>query len=895
MAQPIKVGSEFSVNAPAAGTQNVPWVTYLKNGSFVVSWVDAVNGSDVRMQVFSAEGIRVGAETTVHTNVAASQNQAKVTALENGNFIVNWTDTSNTFGNGGTAVAGQIFSPVGTPIGANFLLSPTSFTANSGSVTALADGGFLAAYALGGNTVLADIFSAQGTRTVTFVGVANPNGAQSQIVGSRLNNGFVALVWQDSLGDSSGPGIRGRVVTSSGGFVSGEFLVNSTQLASQSAPSVAALAGGGFVVTWTDPSAVNEPGSGIRGQLFDAVGNRTSGEFIVNRTVFGNQTSSSVRALADGGFIVTWVDSSGTLGDPNSVVVAQRFDINGTAIGAEIIVGSLSSASQLTPSMAVNGAEVVIVYGDTLGDGADAGIRAQRLRVDLPVADTDTTTEAAAKAIAILANDGGLTAIDLLAGQAAAVGTARTLASGATVTLNADGTVTYNPNGAFNYLLPSTSGTGGQSSATDSFTYGLNNGSTATVTVTITGLNSADDQIRGAVADDTIVGTADSDVVDLSQGGADQVNAGSGNDGIFFGAAFGAGDVVNGGDGNDQLALRGNYSAGVTLTSSNLTNVEVVVVQAGAGAAYVINTDDTLVATGASLTFYASLLAAGQNFTLNAGSEADGTYLVYGGAGTDIITTGGGNDGALFGPGKFDPSVDRVNLGGGTNDQLALDGDYTLTLDGTSIQNVEVIVLLEGTAANKNDFNLTIANSFVPAGQTRTINGNVTSAAMTVNGSGETDGNLVIMGGRAGDTLTGGSGADILSGGGGGDTLTGGAGADIFRYGAVSQSTSTAYDRITDFVYGTDTIDLPGTYDVFTRVTTGTLNSGATFDTDLQSALAGLLNVGGAVVFTASAGTLSGVTFVVVDANGIAGYQGDQDYVIRVDGVVPGVIPDFIV
>ncbi|MES2337508.1 MAG: Ig-like domain-containing protein [Pseudomonadota bacterium] len=636
---------------------------------------------------------------------------------------------------------------------------------------------------------------------------------------------------------------------------------------------------------------------------------------------FGNLVAGDAIGLRTSTTPNTGIEVSGTTVRFNNVAIGTITTQNATTLAF-----SLNAAATPTAVIALTQAAVFLSTSEnptnaqrtvtfTLNDGggtANGGIPTASFTRTISVTPVDdaavlnpdlgSTTETASTTINVLANDsdvdGPVPSVSAIGGTPVASGGSRTLPSGAIVTLNADGTLGYNPNGAFNYLVsPATAAAAGASngSATDTFTYTAN-GITQTVTVTITGVDSPGDRLQGGSGNDTLGGTAGVDLYDFSQGGNDVVNAGAGNDGIYFGAAFGTGDVVDGGDGNnDQLALQGNYSAGVTLTSSNLTNVEVVALQAGAGAAYVITTNDTLVATGGTISFYASTLTAGQNFTLNAGSEADGTYLVYGGAGTDIITTGGGNDGALFGPGKFDPSVDRVNLGGGTNDQLALDGDYTLTLDGTSIQNVEVIVLLEGTAANKNDFNLTIANSFVPAGQTRTINGNVTSAAMTVNGSGETDGNLVIMGGRAGDTLTGGSGADILSGGGGGDTLTGGAGADIFRYGAVSQSTSTAYDRITDFVYGTDTIDLPGTYDVFTRVTTGTLNSGATFDTDLQSALAGLLNVGGAVVFTASAGTLSGVTFVVVDANGIAGYQGDQDYVIRVDGVVPGVIPDFIV
>ncbi|CAN7218657.1 M10 family metallopeptidase C-terminal domain-containing protein [Caulobacter sp. LjRoot300] len=65
-------------------------------------------------------------------------------------------------------------------------------------------------------------------------------------------------------------------------------------------------------------------------------------------------------------------------------------------------------------------------------------------------------------------------------------------------------------------------------------------------------------------------------------------------------------------------------------------------------------------------------------------------------------------------------------------------------------------------------------------------------------------------GGAGKDVLVGGGGADFLVGAGDGDTLTGGAGADTFRYLTRTDSAPDAYDIITDFMTGFDTIDLKG-------------------------------------------------------------------------------------
>ena len=60
-------------------------------------------------------------------------------------------------------------------------------------------------------------------------------------------------------------------------------------------------------------------------------------------------------------------------------------------------------------------------------------------------------------------------------------------------------------------------------------------------------------------------------------------------------------------------------------------------------------------------------------------------------------------------------------------------------------------------------------------------------------------GNDYLGGGEGNDILNGGLGNDVFVGGAGKDTLTGGAGADAFFFTALTDSTSAAIDKITDF------------------------------------------------------------------------------------------------
>ncbi|MDQ2953861.1 MAG: M10 family metallopeptidase C-terminal domain-containing protein, partial [Pseudomonadota bacterium] len=58
------------------------------------------------------------------------------------------------------------------------------------------------------------------------------------------------------------------------------------------------------------------------------------------------------------------------------------------------------------------------------------------------------------------------------------------------------------------------------------------------------------------------------------------------------------------------------------------------------------------------------------------------------------------------------------------------------------------------------------------------------------------------------NTIAGGNGGDKITGGGGADILTGGQGADKFVFTALTDSAPSAGDVITDFVHGSDIIDL---------------------------------------------------------------------------------------
>jgi Ca2+-binding RTX toxin-like protein len=130
------------------------------------------------------------------------------------------------------------------------------------------------------------------------------------------------------------------------------------------------------------------------------------------------------------------------------------------------------------------------------------------------------------------------------------------------------------------------------------------------------------------------------------------------------------------------------------------------------------------------------------------------------------------------------------------------------------------------------------------------------------------------------DTLTGGSGNDILWGHGLGDTLKGGPGSDTYAYLGSLDSTGLAYDTIVGFDANTEK------FDFIQRVTAvnATIHGGslttANFDGDIGTAVNGHLGAYHAILFEPTSGDFAGSIFLIVDGNGIAGYNGSDDFAI---------------
>lgn len=212
---------------------------------------------------------------------------------------------------------------------------------------------------------------------------------------------------------------------------------------------------------------------------------------------------------------------------------------------------------------------------------------------------------------------------------------------------------------------------------------------------------------------------------------------------------------------------------------------------------------------------------------------------------------------------------------------LSLAGDYAGGFLLTALPfRVDGLALTAG-----NNYLLASDDDFVAAGGTMVINALDLGAGEHVvfDGTAESDGRFIFYGGDSGDTFMGGAGNDLIEGGGGADILAGGGGSDTFTWRDAAESSGADYDILADFDAASDKIDLEVTVSGFDAAIAGGSLSEGSFNADLGAALAGL-GAGRAVYYAPDAGDLAGTVFLVVDANGVVGYQEGEDYVVALPG-----------
>ena len=375
---------EGRVNTYTASSQAAPSVAALSGGGYVVTWKsDGQDGSSygIYSQRYAADGTALGSEVRVNTYTSSSQADPSVAALSGGGYVVTWSSQQST---ADYDIYSQRYAADGTTLGSEVRVnSNTTSTQDYPSVAALSGGGYVVTWMSfqdgSDYGIYSQRYAADGTALGSEVRVNTyTSSTQSYPSVTALSGGGYVVTWQSIAqdGNGSGWGIYSQRYAADGTALGSEVRVNTYTTGSQYSPSVTSLSGGGYVVTWQSDGQ-DGSGSGIYSQRYTADGTALGSEVRVNTYTTSFQTLPSVAALSGGGYVVTW-QSDGQDGS-DSGIYSQRYTADGTALGSEVRVNTYTTSFQSDPSVAaLSGGGYVVTWQSSGQDGSGQGIYSQQ-------------------------------------------------------------------------------------------------------------------------------------------------------------------------------------------------------------------------------------------------------------------------------------------------------------------------------------------------------------------------------------------------------------------------------------------------------------------------------------------------------------------------------------
>lgn len=289
-------------------------------------------GSPWVVQIVDPEAWEKSAPVQVSEHLEGNQAQFELAGTEAGGFAVVWMD--NKQDGSGWGVVARLFDGDGNPVWEELVVNTTTYVdQREPAVAVLSNGNLLVVWQSQSQDgskdgVYGQLISADGAKVGSEIQLhAITEGDQQQAIAAQIGPDLVLTAWTSPDGNYGG--VFGRTFDLAMNPLSGEQLINTWQLSSQTGPRLAFAPEQGGVAVWTS-QAQDGDDYGVYGQRLDNQAGKAGVEFRVNTYTQDSQTAPSVAVFPDGSFIVAWQgqEAGGSIWD----VFAQRFDKNGNRL-----------------------------------------------------------------------------------------------------------------------------------------------------------------------------------------------------------------------------------------------------------------------------------------------------------------------------------------------------------------------------------------------------------------------------------------------------------------------------------------------------------------------------------------------------------------------------------
>ena len=294
--------------SPSSGEQLRAQVTALNNGGFVVIWTELIsrNNYDMFGQKFNADGSLNGSTFSVSGFVPGLQMESDITTLKNGRFVTVWDD------NYSNELKGNIYEENGEIVRRNIGFFPgLQGLYRQVSVLGLSNGQFIVAGNVGGK-IVTQKYSADGA-TIGVMNIVSEYDTgshfQGQISLQELDNNHYVVGWSSNAAqDESGWSIMARLYSFDGNAITDEILVNQHAYSSQLSVRFSLAGNDTFLAVWESNGAPDGDDVGVMGRQYHLSGTAISDEFRVVGEWLGAQRNVSIEQMNDGRIAIGYSD-----------------------------------------------------------------------------------------------------------------------------------------------------------------------------------------------------------------------------------------------------------------------------------------------------------------------------------------------------------------------------------------------------------------------------------------------------------------------------------------------------------------------------------------------------------------------------------------------------------
>lgn len=381
------------VNGDPAGDQSNASIAALAGGGHLVAWTVAPPaGSEagiVCWQRLDAASSAAGAQrctAVARLWAGTGSGQTSVAPLRDGGALVSWQVFEGTGSNTDVQVqrVDAAGAPVGVPVAANASTADDqAYAASAG----LAGGGAVVVWRDNPTqSIRLQRYDASGAAAGAETRVdAGASGDRFTPVVAGLADGSFVVAWSGQQPGTVGSAVYARRFGADGTALGAEALVSDTQVTGLY-PKLAALTGGGYVIAWN-------AGSAAVAQRFAANGTAAGARLSLDPDWLQNgpqtcyrpyptscppfQVVAAVGALADGGFVAMWGNSSGI--SLSNGLFGRRYAADGTAGAVAQVLNPLAMGSSHAISATADGGFLLAWSGS---DSDAGGILLQRFAAD---------------------------------------------------------------------------------------------------------------------------------------------------------------------------------------------------------------------------------------------------------------------------------------------------------------------------------------------------------------------------------------------------------------------------------------------------------------------------------------------------------------------------------